>query len=68
MKIEFMTREYQYEHEKMPKGYGYWMFEFEGYQFEARGTLAEAKKACREEIKRLAPQDYVGTVFVNVAP
>lgn len=68
MKIEFTTREYQWEHGKTPKGTGYWMFDFEGYQFEAWGTLTEAKKACKEYIKKIAPKDYTETVYVNVMP
>lgn len=68
MTIEFTTRDYQWAHGRMPKGRGWWMFEFEGYNFEHQGTLTEAKKACREYIKKMAPADYVGTVYVNVEP
>lgn len=68
MKIEFTANTYKYEHGKAPKGYGYWMFSFEGYEFGAQGTLAEAKKKCREYIKSVAPAGYVGTVFVVVMP
>ena len=68
MKIEFSTREYQIEHLRMPKGYGYWGFEFEGHEFWATGTLAEAKKACRQNVKEVAPADYTGTVIVNILP
>ena len=66
MKIEFSTREYEFSHGKMPKGWGYWGFTFEGHEFWATGTYAEAKKACRQEIKRLAPEGYDGYVIVNV--
>ena len=68
MRIEFSTAEYKYEHGKAPKGYGYWMFEFEGYEYGAHGTLTEAKKLCREYVKKVAPADYAGTVHVNVLP
>ena len=68
MTIEFTTREYQWVHGRMPKGRGWWMFKFEGYNFEHIGTLTEAKKACKEYIKKLAPVDYVGIVYVNVEP
>lgn len=68
MKIEFSNRTFMAEHGKAPKGYGYWLFSFEGYEFGASGTLATAKKACREEIKRLAPAGYSNTVYVEVMP
>ena len=68
MKIEFTDTEYRFEHGKAPRGYGVWLFAFEGYTFEARGTLTEAKKACRNHIRVIAPADYVGTVIVNVEP
>lgn len=71
MKIIFYTGEYENEHGRTPKGRGHWGFTFEGYEFWARGTYAEAKKACREEVYRLAPRDskgrmYTGTVDVKV--
>ena len=68
MKIEFLTREYLIEHGRRPRGYGWWIFEFEGREFTAHGTLTEAKKACRDEIKRIAPKNYDGWVYVNVCP
>lgn len=69
MKIEFTDREYQFEHGRKPKGYGGWIFAFEGsYTFRAVGTLTEAKKRCREYVKSVAPAGYVGTVYVNVEP
>lgn len=68
MTIEFSDREYRWEHGKSPKGYGYWGFEFEGREFWAYGTRAQAQKACREEIKRVAPEGYTGTVVVNILP
>lgn len=68
MKIEFTDREYRFENGRAPKGYGRWGFEFEGYEFWATGTLTEAKKACRAEVKRLAPDDYSGYVSVNILP
>lgn len=68
MRIEFTDREYRFENGKAPKGYGFWGFTFEGYEFWKRGTLTEAKKACREYVKQVAPADYVGTVDVNILP
>lgn len=68
MKIEFSTWEYLKEHGKEPKGWGWWMFTFEGYLFEATGTLTEAKKKCREFVKAVAPKGYSETVTVNVEP
>lgn len=71
MKIEFYTGEYEYEYGRAPKGRGYWGFSFEGYEYWANGTYGEAKKACKEEVRRLAPRDskgrlYEGTVVVRV--
>ena len=68
MKIEFTNKEYKYEHGSAPKGYGRWGFTFEGYEFWSTGTLTDAKKACRAEVKRLAPADYKGLVLVNILP
>ena len=68
MKIEFSDKEYRYEYGKAPRGYGWWLFKFEGYEFSSKGTLTDAKKACREYIKKVAPADYVGTVIVNIEP
>lgn len=66
MTIEFSTREYEFTHGRTPKGYGHWGFTFEGHEFWATGTYAEAKKACRKEVKRLAPERYDGFVTVKV--
>lgn len=68
MRIEFSDREYRYENGKAPKGFGFWGFSFEGYEFWKSGTLTEAKKACKEYVKQVAPADYVGTVIVNILP
>ena len=68
MTIAFTDREFWREHGKAPKGRGCWGFSFEGYEFWACGTLAEAKKACRAEIKKLAPAGYEGYVSVNILP
>lgn len=68
MDIVFTTREYEAEHGHKPRGYGYWWFTFEGFEFQAKGTLTEAKKACRQHIKSIVPQGYRETVFVNVEP
>ena len=66
MRIEFDDSEYKYEYGKAPKGRGFWFFFFEGYEFGKCGTYAEAKKACKEYVKQVAPTDYVGTVTVKV--
>jgi len=68
MKISFEDREYKIENGRAPRGYGHWGFTFEGYEFWASGTLTDAKRKCREKIKRLAPNGYTGTVFVNILP
>ena len=68
MKIEFTDKEYRFENGHAPKGFGYWGFQFEGHEFWASGTLTDAKKACKEEIKRLAPDGYTGYVIVNIMP
>lgn len=68
MKYEFSDSEYRFENGHAPKGYGYWGFSFEGLEFWAYGTLTEAKKACKAEIRRVAPADYIGTVFINILP
>lgn len=66
MKIEFNTSKYTWEYGKAPKGRGWWFFTFEGYDFSTSGTYADAKKACKDYIKEIAPSDYVGTVYVTV--
>lgn len=68
MRIEFSDREYRYEHDRAPRGRGWWFFTFEGHEFEHTGTLTEAKQACREYIRKIAPADYAGTVRVNIEP
>ncbi len=68
MMMEFSTREYEREHGKAPKGFGYWGFEFEGYTFWHSGTYTQAKKACRTDVKAKAPNDYQGYVIINVLP
>ena len=68
MAIIFSSSEYQREHGKAPKGYGRWGFEFEGREFWATGTLTDAKKETVAEIRRVAPEGYTGTVYVNILP
>lgn len=70
MKIEFTDSEYRREHGRAPKGRGCWAFEFEGFQFWAKAcqTLTEAKKEVREHIKKIAPEGYNETVYVNICP
>lgn len=68
MKIYFSDKEYKFEHGKAPRGYGWWLFKFEGYEFSHSGTLTEAKKKCREYVRSVAPADYSGIVRVNVEP
>lgn len=67
MRIEFSNSEYMREHGKPPKGRGWWMFKFEGsYEFEASGTLTEAKSKCREYVRSVAPEGYSETVVVTI--
>lgn len=67
MTISFNDSKYRWTYGKAPKGYGVWAFRFEGHEFFApSGTYAEAKKACKAEIKRLAPKNYDGYVSVEV--
>ena len=69
MKIEFSNSQYIREYGKGPKGgYGYWGFECEGHELWAYGTLTEAKKKVREQIKALAPKDYKGYVVAYILP
>lgn len=68
MKIEFDSRKYVISHAKEPKGTGLWMFECEGRELEAWGTLTAAKKQVRAQVKALAPKDFEGTVYVYVLP
>lgn len=66
MKIEFSSWEYLKAYGKEPKGRGWWIFFFEGYEFSAVGTLTEAKRACREYVKSVAPKGYKETVVVKI--
>ena len=68
MKIEFTDREYWHSHMKAPKGRGHWAFEFNGQILWVAGTLSEAKRACKEEIRKIVPADYTGTVWVKILP
>lgn len=68
MRIEFTTREYEARHGKKPRGRGCWWFEIQGDEFHAFGTLTEAKKTCREHIKKMAPKQCTDTVYVSVMP
>lgn len=68
MTILFTDKEYRYENGRAPKGFGRWGFSFEGHEFWATGTLRDAKIECKREVKRLAPADYSGIVYVNILP
>lgn len=68
MAIVFTTREYLRDHGRLPRGRGYWGFEFEGRDFWATGTLTEAKAACVRHIREIAPKGYDKVVYVNVLP
>lgn len=68
MKIDFYTDKYEHEYGKAPKGRGWWFFSFEGYTFNFTGLYGEAKKACRNYIKNVAPAGYADTVIVIVEP
>jgi len=66
MRIEFDTTKYAYEYGHTPRGYGFWGFAFEGYEFWAKGTYTEAKRACVADVRQKAPAGYAGTVRVDV--
>lgn len=68
MAIEFRTGFFEYEHGRRPKGYGFWLFSFEGHEFGASGTYTDAKKKCVEYVRRNVPADFVGRVIVEVEP
>lgn len=65
--IEFNTSNYRWTYGHEPKGYGVWAFSFEGHEwFAPAGTYTQAKKACIQHIKEIAPADYDGYVIVKV--
>lgn len=66
MYIEFSTRDYLFTYGREPKGRGMWAFFFEGREFWHNGTYAEARKACKNHIKEIAPKGYDGIVIVKV--
>lgn len=69
MRIEFVDREYRWSHGKAPRGWGWWLFTFEGcHEFNTTGTLTEAKKDCKAYIRRIAPKGYNETVYVTIEP
>lgn len=65
MKITFTTREYEASHGKKPRGRGVWWFDIDGNEFQAYGTLTEAKKQCVKHIKETVPE---GIIYVAVMP
>ena len=68
MRIEFNNNRYRFNHGKAPRGYGWWLFTYEGQEFQHTGTLTEAKKACAEHIRKTMPTDRTKTVRVTVEP
>ena len=68
MTIEFTDTEYRFNSGHAPRGRGYWGFRFEGHEFWATGTLTEAKKKCRAEVRRLAPKGYANLVIDTIMP
>ena len=68
MKIIFTDTEYKFENGHAPKGYGHWLFTFEGHERWEVGTLTEAKKKVKEYIKQIAPTGYAEDVYVNIEP
>lgn len=67
IRIEFSTREFFTSHGRQPRGYGSWMFKFEGREVTFHSnTYAEARARCVAAVKAAAPADYVGTVVVEV--
>ena len=65
MRINFTTREYEASHGKKPRGRGVWWFDIDGYEFEAYGTLTEAKNQCVKHIKETIPE---GIIYVAIMP
>jgi len=65
MTVSFSDREYQFSHGKAPRGRGWWLFQIGQDKdmskwFGAGWTLAEAKKAAKEEAaKRFPGQQFV---------
>lgn len=67
MKITFNDSEYRWAYGHGPRGRGFWWFFFEGcYSFNHCGTYTEAKKACKEYVKSVAPKGYDKDVEVKV--
>lgn len=69
MKIEFSNRQQLIAYGRVMRGYGNWGFEYLGKRFWTTGTLTEAKKACREYIRKTEnPKDCICGVYVEVLP
>lgn len=66
MNIEFSDSEYRWAYGHAPRGRGWWWFTFEGHEFSYSGLYSEAKAACRQYIKSVAPAGYSGSVTVKV--
>lgn len=67
MKIVFDTKSFQVAHSKQPRGYGSWMFQFEGREVTFHSsTYGEAKRKCVAAVEAVAPAGYVGCVVVEV--
>lgn len=73
VKIEFITTQFEFAHGRRPSGRGGWAFGLESNPrtedifFAPSGTYAEAKKAAREWVQKLADgTDFTETVLVYV--
>jgi len=67
VKVEFDTTEFFRTYFRQPKGYGGWAFEFENrVRFAPSSTYADAKKWAVAQVRAAAPDDFAGTVVVNV--
>lgn len=70
--IKFSCNEYVRTHGKAPKGRGKWIFDYarhdEILEFEAYGTLTEAKQQCMRHIKTMFPADFAAYVTAHIRP
>ena len=69
MTINFSDTEYRFSHGKAPKGRGWWLFQIGpdndmSKWFGAGWTLAEAKKAAKEEAKKRYPDELSVTIKI----
>jgi len=66
IKIDFDVFPYVRAHGRHPRGRGYWVFTGEGLTLHSIGTYGEAKRDVGRQLLGLAPQDFTGTVTLQV--